>query len=161
MITTLVECFDHDNAKVRALAVDAVIHQLDRGSGYYTKSNGAGGYRTPKAIRLGKVAKPLYARLPYLIGHLIKPRPARWVKIAGTPRSDLARHHPNELNTGIGASEIVWAMIDQSKAGKAKVRNAFLAHRPQIQKMLSNVDPHEVNPEVLLFVSDVVREEVK
>ncbi len=159
LITTLIDCFDHDDAKVRAMAVDLVIHHLDLGSGYYIDETGSGSYRTPPPFKLGKSTQAICAGLPRLVEHILKPRPARWADIPSHPRSSRARDFPHELNTRIGASEVLRTLIDQGKSSKARVREALAAQSAQLRKMFSQAESMDLGSEVYLFASDVVREE--
>jgi hypothetical protein len=159
LIITLIDCFDHDDAKVRALAVDLVIHHLDLGSGYYIDKTGSGSYRTPPPFKFGKATEEICARLPRLVEHILKPRPARWVDIPSYPRSSRARDFPDELNTRVGVSEVLGTLINQGKASKARVREALLVISPQLRKKFSKGESMDLDSEVYLFARDVLREE--
>ncbi len=159
LITTLVECFDHDDAKVRALAVDLVIHHLDLGSGYYIDDTGSGSYRTPPPFKFGKSTEAICASLPGLVEHILEPRPARWADIPSYPRSSRARDFPDELNTRIGASEVLRTLINQGKSSKARVRDALAARRPQLLEMLRQDKATGLDSEVYLFLSEVAHED--
>jgi hypothetical protein len=137
VVTTLVDCFDHEDSKVRAMAVDSVIHHLDLGSGYYIDETGSGNYRTPLPFTFGEATTEMCARLPRLVEHILEPRPARWLDMASYPRSTKARDHPNELNTAVGASEVIRTLINQDEPTKALVRETLAGQRPQLRKMLS------------------------
>lgn len=155
LATTLIGCFDHDDAKVRAIAVDLVIHHLDLGSGYYIDDTGSGSYRTPPPFKFGKCTEEICAGLPGLVEHILEPRPARWVDIPSYPRSTRARDFPDELNTRIGASEVLRTLIGQGKSSKARVRDALAARRAQLLEMLRQDKATGLGSETYLFVSEV------
>lgn len=155
VVTTLVDCFDHEDAKVRAMAVDSVIHHLDLGSGYYIDETGSGNYRTPLPFTFGEATTEMCERLPRLIKHILEPQPAYWLDMASFPRSTKARDHPNELNTAIGASEVIRTLINQDEPTKALVRQALAAQRPRLLKMLSEGQATILGAGLYLFVSEV------
>lgn len=155
----LVDCLEHNKVKVRALAVDSIIHLLEPDSGYYIGKDGVGTYGPRKHPKLGKkITKALFSRLPLLVAHIVKPRPAPWVDIDAYPRSYNARELPKKLTTGIGASKILNAMIISGKANKARVGQAFETARPQLQKMLSGHKAGDLDADVYLFLYEVMRE---
>lgn len=132
LIITLVECLENDKAEVRAFAVDLIFDHL-AGARPVPPT-----YEPGKPPKLGKAAKTLSSQLPLLVRHIVKPLPARWPDIAGNPGSDMAREFPKKLNTGIGALRVLEALIDESKAGEARVRKALSTARPQLLKIFSS-----------------------
>lgn len=139
LIITLVECLDDGNARVRALVVDSILHHLEPVSGYYNP-------RHPKLN--AKDAKTLFEWLPILVGHIVKPRPAHWLDIEASALSEKARERPRKLTTGVGASQILSTMINRGKKGKASVRQAFEAARPELRRMLSRYKVGDLDADV-------------
>ncbi len=156
VVASLVDCFDHDDAKVRAMAVDSVIHHLDLGSGYYIDETGSGNYRAPLPFTFGEATTEMCARLPRLVEHILDPQPARWLDMASYPRSAKARDHPNELNTGLGASEVIRTLVNQDEPSKALVSDALAAQRARLLKMLAEGKATMIlGAGLYLFVSEV------
>lgn len=72
--------------------------------------------------------------------------------------SKKARTFPKDLTTGIAAPQVLNALINRKKTSKDRVRKAFEAARLQLQKMLSNADPVQLNVDVYMLASEVSRE---
>lgn len=138
LITTLVECLDNDDAKIRALAVDSILHYLEPDTGYYIGDDGKGSYRDPQHPKIGaKVAKALYPLLGLLVRHLVKPRPAPWVDVDSYPRSDRAKDSAKELNTTMAAAAVLWALFNSSETSKARVLEALDTVSPELRRIIS------------------------
>ncbi len=138
LMTTLVECLDNNDAKIRALAVDTILLHLEPDTGYYIDDDGKGSYRDPRHPKFGaKVATALYPLLPLLARHLVKPRPAPWVGVESYPRSYNAKNSPKELNTKIAAAEVLWTLCHHNKTSKARVLKALDTVAPRLGKLIS------------------------
>jgi hypothetical protein len=158
LIVTLVECLEHDNAEVRAFAVDSIFAHLS-GSTPLPPS-----FEPGKPPKLGKAAKVLTSKLPRLVRHIVEPLPAPWPEFAADPSSDMAREFPKKLNAGIGALRILEALITESKASEARVRKALSKAWPQLLKIYSDDDVNyrfRLTEEVPILGNEVMDLEMK
>jgi hypothetical protein len=154
LVVPLVECLDNDNAKVRALAVDSILHHLEAVVGDDIGGDGKDSKREPSAPALGKAAKELTKRLPLLVRHIVKPRSAPWDGDKFFPNSRRLRDDSKKLTTRLAAAAALAVLMQQSKASKNRVREALEGERRHVQDILSCDDEAglELGPELGLLV---------